>query len=244
VGRLSGNGLLEINRQRIQQELRLRTHRACPTCAGTGRIASPEMVGLNLLRRIEGRAADGNIKAVRIALHPELADAFQNGRRHEIAALEDEFEIRVEIIAANRLHRPDQEIEWFDRDPADTPKARPRRRVARDLQPTVEAAELASVAEDREDEESGEKGGKRKRRRSRKRKPRGTGGGDGESAESASQPLAAAPEEGADGGETKEESAENGGAPKKRRRRRGGRGRRRTPKPDGDDGGTEAAAAG
>jgi len=48
VGRISPNGLLEVNRQRIQQALHLRTHRPCPTCSGTGRIASPEMVGLKL----------------------------------------------------------------------------------------------------------------------------------------------------------------------------------------------------
>jgi ribonuclease E len=116
VGRTSSNGLVEINRQRIQQDLLTRTHRACPTCAGTGRIASPEMVGLNLLRRIEARAATGHLAKVRIALHPELADAFQNMRRAEIAALEREFELKVEIIASNRLHRPEQEIDWFERD--------------------------------------------------------------------------------------------------------------------------------
>ena len=35
-GRISPNGLLEINRQRIQQALQLRTHRSCPTCNGSG----------------------------------------------------------------------------------------------------------------------------------------------------------------------------------------------------------------
>ncbi|MGA7617328.1 MAG: Rne/Rng family ribonuclease, partial [Thermoanaerobaculia bacterium] len=115
VGRISSNGLLEVNRQRLHQALDLRTHRACPTCKGTGRIASPEMVGLNLLRRIEARAATTNLEKVRISLHPELADAFQNLRRKEIAALEQEFSIRVEVIASNRLHRPEQEIEWVAR---------------------------------------------------------------------------------------------------------------------------------
>lgn len=115
IGRISSNGLLEINRQRIQQALHLRTHRPCPTCEGTGRIASPEMVGLNLLRRIEARAVGGHIERVRISLHPELADAFQNGRRSQIAALEAEFGIRIEIIASSHLHRPEQEIEWVER---------------------------------------------------------------------------------------------------------------------------------
>ncbi|MEA2692002.1 MAG: ribonuclease, partial [Acidobacteriota bacterium] len=59
IGRISENGLLEINRQRIRQALAVRTHRPCPTCGGLGSIASPEMVGLNVLRRIEARAASG-----------------------------------------------------------------------------------------------------------------------------------------------------------------------------------------
>jgi ribonuclease E len=117
VGRISANGLVEINRQRISQALRLRTHRACPTCAGTGRIASPEMVSLNLLRRIEGRAASGRLQRVRVSLHPELADALQNSRRQKLAALEREFQIEIEVIASSSLHRPEEKIEWIDRPP-------------------------------------------------------------------------------------------------------------------------------
>jgi ribonuclease E len=112
IGQISPNGLLEINRQRLTQSLPLRTQRPCPTCSGTGRIASSELVGLRLLRTIEARAAMGDIRGVRIALHPELADAIQNDRRREIAALEDEFGILVEVTASPRLHRPEREIEW------------------------------------------------------------------------------------------------------------------------------------
>jgi len=116
AGRLSSNGLLEINRQRLKQALSVRSHRPCPTCNGAGTIASPELVGLNMLRRIETRAVTGTLKRVRIALHPELADALQNGRRHEISALESEFDIRIEIIAATNLHRAEEQVEWFARD--------------------------------------------------------------------------------------------------------------------------------
>jgi ribonuclease E len=116
VGRISPNGLLEINRQRIQQALQMRTHRPCPTCAGTGRLASPEMVTLSLLRRIEARAASGLVQGVRISLHPELADAMQNSRRQELAELEREFDLRIEVIAAAGLHRPEEQIEWSKRE--------------------------------------------------------------------------------------------------------------------------------
>ena len=126
VGRISSNGLLEINRQRIQQALQMRTHRPCPTCAGTGRLASPEMVTLSLLRRIEARAASGLLQGVRISLHPELADAMQNSRRQELAELEREFDLRIEVIAAAGLHRPEEQIEWFKREHAAARPPRPK----------------------------------------------------------------------------------------------------------------------
>ncbi|HET6344018.1 MAG TPA: Rne/Rng family ribonuclease, partial [Myxococcota bacterium] len=112
VGRISPNGLLEINRQRIQQALQLRKHRPCPTCNGVGSLASEEMVSLSILRRIEARAATGSIQGARISLHPELADALQNHYRRELSALEEEFDIEIEIIAAPGLHRPEERIEW------------------------------------------------------------------------------------------------------------------------------------
>lgn len=126
VGRISANGLLEVNRQRIQQALQVRTHRTCPTCNGSGRLASEEMVSLSLLRRIEARAASGTIQGVRVALHPELADAFQNGRRKELSDLEQEFDLKIEVIAQPGLHRPEEQVEWIKRErplPLPKPKA-------------------------------------------------------------------------------------------------------------------------
>src|SRR5947209_9872512 len=146
VGRISANGLLEINRQRIQQALQLRTHRTCPTCNGSGRLASEEMVSLSLLRRIEARAATGSIQGVKIGLHPELADALQNHYRRELADIESEFQIEVEIAATAGLHRPDEKIEWQRREkPLPPPKSK---------QPaiTFQPWDLASM-EDEDDEE-------------------------------------------------------------------------------------------
>jgi ribonuclease E len=116
VSKISPNGLLEINRQRIKKALQLRNHRACPTCSGSGTIASPESVGLSILRRIEARAATGRLQHVNIELHPELADALQNERRQELAGLEREFDISIEIISAAGVHRSEEHIEWIKRD--------------------------------------------------------------------------------------------------------------------------------
>jgi ribonuclease E len=166
VGRLSANGLLEVNRQRIRKELSLQTHRPCPTCEGTGRIASVEMVGLNLLRRIEARATTANLESVRIELHPELADAVQNGRRRQISDLEREFGITIEIIASNRLHRPEQVIDWVTSSEPMAEPARPAKVETRAAKVETPAAEAAPA-------EAGE--GKRRRRR-KKKKSAGDGG--------------------------------------------------------------------
>lgn len=116
VGRISENGLIEINRQRIKQALGQRMHRPCPTCQGSGMLPSPELIGLRLLRRIEARAATGRLRRVRVGLHPEIADAIQNRRRRQLAALELKFGLEIEVVAASHLHRADEELEWTQRE--------------------------------------------------------------------------------------------------------------------------------
>jgi ribonuclease E len=195
VGRISQNGLLEINRQRIQQALQLRTHRPCPTCSGSGRLASEEMVSLSLLRRIEARAASGSIQGVKIGLHPELADALQNHYRQELAAIEEELDVKIEITATAGLHRPDERIEWQKREKPPRPS-----KQQKPVPVTLQAWDLALPEDEEEEEdelEAGEAGDrkqsdagaagegdalgdslnrrKRRRRGGRKRKKKGPG---------------------------------------------------------------------
>lgn len=177
VGRISPNGLLEINRQKIEQPLQLRTHRDCPTCKGTGRIGSPEMVGLNLLRLIESQAATRPIEQVKIELHPELANALQNDRRSEIAALEEEFDLRIEVNASSSLHRSEQEVVWLERqgEQVTGPTKRPGRdqRIRDLVAPSRKSAPEPpkdSKEPQKAEQEKAKSGGRTGRRR-RRRKP-------------------------------------------------------------------------
>ena len=243
VGRISPNGLLEINRQRLKTPLVLRTHRVCPTCSGSGRIPSPETISLSVMRRIEERAAVGGIASVRVRLHPELADAFQNNYRAELAALEAEHDIHIEIIAQPGLHRSEEEIEWI--------KGR------RHEDESVQAAEAAVRVTDlttgggRADDAGGkatteqaspppasdatEPRPRKRRRRSPRRKKTGAAGETGAAAEPS---RAARPETGGDraapAAEDRPATTEEDGRSTTgttRRRRRGGR-RRRKPAAD------------
>ena len=122
VGRISANGLLEINRQRIHQALQLRTHGDCPNCAGTGRVASPDLVALRLLRNIESHGAGGYMRGVQIAAQPELADFVQNRHREALVNLAREFDLEIEISGKPHLDGREPDISWIARDLADVKK--------------------------------------------------------------------------------------------------------------------------
>ncbi len=122
VGRISANGLLEINRQRIHQALQLRTHGDCPNCAGTGRVASPDLVALRLLRNIESHGAGGYMRGVQIAAQPELADFVQNRHREALVNLAREFDLEIEISGQPHLEGREPDISWIARDLADVKK--------------------------------------------------------------------------------------------------------------------------
>ncbi len=246
VGRISPNGLLEINRQRLKTPLMQRTHRLCPTCGGAGRIPSAETVALNLMRRIEERAALGEIGGVVIRLHPELADSFQNRYRHELAALEDQWEIGIEIVAAAGLHRSEQEMEW-----------RPRRRSEQTMEPKAPAVDLVELAASDQrpkevtgipsgsNDEGATSGGEqaskstsRKRRRSR-RKKKDSPAVEEAAAETATPTPPSTPEgEPVNPPSEAAESAEEDSSPptRKKRRRRRRRPRRTSTASDGTGG--------
>jgi ribonuclease E len=256
VSRLSPNGLIEINRQRLKKALALRSYRDCPTCSGTGTIASPELVSLNLLRRIETRAVTGQLKHVRVDLHPELADAIQNDRRHQIADLEREFDIRVEIIASPSLHRSEERIEFVKRDPAEAAERLRQKEAA-----ALSLADLGqdegrggdhSAAEDDDEtphEANGETKKKRRRRGGRKRRkadpePSSDGANtDGEpGSDDEHDGSAAEPHGEADAAPAVDDGGDDAPAPRKRRRR-GGRKRRSGSADNGEAASEEQAAS-
>ena len=178
VGRISPNGLLEINRQRIKQAIRLRTHRTCPTCQGVGTIASAEFHALNLLGRIESRVATGLIDRVTIALHPEIADALQNHHRNRLSQIEADLDLQIEIIAAHGLQRLEERLDFHQREGGAVLPSRAPALTATDLTlPQSQRRSHDDVDDDEDETESSSTPRRRKRRRRRSRS-----GGDAEAA--------------------------------------------------------------
>jgi ribonuclease E len=177
VGRISANGLLEINRQRIHQALQLRTHGDCPNCAGTGRVASPDLVALRLLRNIESHGAGGYMRGVQIALQPELADFVQNRHRQALTKLATEFDLEIEISGRPHLEGREPDISWIARDLADVKKREKEEAKEKRLEQEMLATPSIGDTDDEmaepeveEDDSPVESAPKRRRRRGGRRR--------------------------------------------------------------------------
>jgi ribonuclease G len=66
-------GLIEMTRQRVRPSLYHTQTAACPTCAGSGRLFTPETVVRRIERSIRRAAADGKERQVTVRVHPEVA---------------------------------------------------------------------------------------------------------------------------------------------------------------------------
>jgi len=66
-------GLIEMTRQRVRPSLYHTQTEACPTCAGTGRIFTPETVIRRVERAIRRAWAEGKEKNLVVRVHPVVA---------------------------------------------------------------------------------------------------------------------------------------------------------------------------
>ncbi len=66
-------GLVEMTRQRVRPSLWHSMTTDCPTCAGTGRVFTPEVVSRRLERALKRAGHDRRERQLTVRLHPEVA---------------------------------------------------------------------------------------------------------------------------------------------------------------------------
>ncbi|HJV89057.1 MAG TPA: Rne/Rng family ribonuclease [Holophagaceae bacterium] len=232
VGKINRFGVLVMTRQRIRPSLQHVNHEGCPTCQGTGKVKTIEALVLSVLRRIKGIAARGDVKELRIKLHPDIASSVLNGKRRDIAELEERNDIHVLIIAdwSTPYGEMAAEIERHEEDrekPADKPaKPAPRERH-RDEETVVLGGDSPisfdkALGDDKRDEKPKDKDFKYDRRDAQKAalEERERLRALFESAKPEDDETDEEGEEGPEGSE--EETKGEGGKRKRRRRRRRG----------------------
>ena len=107
VGGLSKFGLLEMSRQRLRGSLSSQSTLKCPQCQGAGKIKNPEIVALEVLRKIHAAVVVGHVVLVKARMAPGPALFLLNNKKAELARLEKEYDVQIYILADGRV-RPDQ----------------------------------------------------------------------------------------------------------------------------------------
>ena len=122
VGRISQFGLLELSRQRLKPTILEGNYQSCPHCEGSGLIRSAVAFALSVLRRIRAEAAKDTLAAVNAQLPMDVAFYLLNQKRKEIAQLEEEYNLTLNLVG-NPLARQNEHTMEFVRRAAPAPEA-------------------------------------------------------------------------------------------------------------------------
>ena len=96
--RTSPFGLIEMTRQRIRPSLKRSAYKDCPCCRGSAVVKTPESMAIDVVRLLIVIAQKPAIVQVRVTVAPEVADYLNNRKRHDLARLEDEGSMTVQIV--------------------------------------------------------------------------------------------------------------------------------------------------
>lgn len=117
VARISQFGLLELSRQRLKPTILEGNYQSCPHCEGSGLIRSTVAFALSVLRRIRAEAAKDTLATVNAQLPMDVAFYLLNQKRKEIAQLEEEYNLTLNLVG-NPLARQNEHSMEFVRRPA------------------------------------------------------------------------------------------------------------------------------
>ncbi len=115
VGKISKFGLLEMSRQRLRASLNSQSYFKCPNCIGQGQIRSPELVALEVLRKIQSAVVVGQVTIVKARLAPAPAMFLLNRKKAYLSALEKDYSIQIYVLADGRLRQDEYQFEMESR---------------------------------------------------------------------------------------------------------------------------------
>ena len=96
--RTSPFGLIEMTRQRIRPGLKRSIYRDCPSCDGSGVVKTPESMAIEAVRMLMTAAHHPDAVQIDIQVAEDVATYLNNRKRQEIAQMELEAKISVQIL--------------------------------------------------------------------------------------------------------------------------------------------------
>jgi ribonuclease E len=114
VLRMSAFGLIEMTRQRIRPSLKRSVYEDCHHCTGAGVIKTAESMAIDVMRLVALATHRDEIRRMAISVHPSVAAYLSNRKRKEIARLESECNMAIQISFEPNSPAEHLKIECFD----------------------------------------------------------------------------------------------------------------------------------
>jgi ribonuclease E len=95
--RTSPFGLIEMTRQRIRPSLKRSVYTECPCCTGTGVVKTAESMAIEVVRLLAFAAQREGVSRVCVTVSEDVANYLHNKKRREIASLEDQGNMNIQV---------------------------------------------------------------------------------------------------------------------------------------------------
>ena len=114
--RTSPFGLVEMTRQRVRPSLKRSAYQDCPCCRGSAVVKTPESMAIDVVRALIVIAQKPSIVRVTVSVASAVADYLNNRKRHELARLEDEGNMNVQVVSDEHAGPEHLVFQYWDAD--------------------------------------------------------------------------------------------------------------------------------
>src|SRR5262249_29823127 len=114
VLRMSAFGLIEMTRQRIRPSLKRSVYEDCLNCAGAGVVKTVESMSIDVMRLLALASHREDIRRVNVTVSSPVATYLNNRKRRDIARLEHEANMTIQIRIDSDSAAEHLQLECYD----------------------------------------------------------------------------------------------------------------------------------
>ena len=112
--RTSPFGLIEMTRQRVRPSLKKSVYKDCPCCSGRGIVKSAESMAIEVVRTLQLSTQLREVAQITVRVNDEVAAYLNNKKRREIALLEEEGDVLIQVLGSEDLFPEHLELKCVD----------------------------------------------------------------------------------------------------------------------------------
>jgi ribonuclease G len=103
-------GLMEMTRQRVRPSLLFTYSEPCPTCLGTGRVASRDTVVARIERWLKRSRASALERRLTVQVHPDLGEYLLENRKERLKRIRKSTRVWLNVEADPELSEDEYRI--------------------------------------------------------------------------------------------------------------------------------------